>query len=253
MKDNSIVKQINFQDEELGKYTSDKVKRVWNNPPHCRGCDEGRVEIVKDGSKKVLRISHAKNKVGPREGGAQWRLNLDKSYDELYVQFKIKFARDFDFKRGGKLPGLQGGSVATGGKDSPKGFSARIMWREGGFVNQYIYYPTKSGDWGRDIYWFDLGSNNLEKIKFKLGKWHTIKTRIKINEFKFKGNGYITSWLDGKLVLHQDINLKIKGEEYGIDNFNFVTFFGGNDESWSPEKNEEIYFDDFIISTKDIN
>lgn len=249
MKNNSIVKQITFENEKLGKYTSKQINKTWNNPPHSRGSEEGRVEIVEDGFKKVLKIIHAKGQVGPREGGAQWRLNLNKSYDELYVQFKIKFGKDFDFKRGGKLPGLQGGSVGTAGKDSPKGFSARIMWRENGVVNQYIYYPAKTGEWGRDIYWFD---SNLEKIKFERNKWHTIKTRMKMNEFKFKGNGYITSWLDGKLVLHQDINLRAKGENYGIDNFNFVTFFGGNDESWAPEKDEEIYFDDFVISTKDI-
>tara|TARA_Y100000034_G_C6876997_1_gene401255 strand:+ start:354 stop:911 length:558 start_codon:yes stop_codon:yes gene_type:complete len=177
---------------------------------------------------------------------------FSKSYDELYVQYKVKFKKGFDFKLGGKLPGLCGRTNPAGGVDSSKGFSARLMWRENGLIEQYVYYPNRSCTWGRDLFWYDLNSKKMELLKFKPGKWHTVKTKIKMNEFKWRGNGYITSWFDGKLALHQDIKLRAKGENYGIDNFNFSTIFGGNDKIWAPSKNEYIYFDDFIISTKDI-
>ena len=32
---------------------------------------------------------------------------------------------------------------------------------------------------------------------------------------------------------------------FGIDQFKFTTFFGGNDETWAPKKDERLYFKDF--------
>jgi hypothetical protein len=43
-----------------------------------------------------------------------------------------------------------------------------------------------------------------------------------------------------------------EGNNFGIDTFMFSTFFGGNDPSWGPTKEEFTYFDDFIVSTQRI-
>jgi len=127
------------------------------------------------------------------------------------------------------------------------------MWREKGQVEQYVYHPGREGQWGRDLFWHNLLSKQMELLRFIPGKWHTLKTKIKMkNEFSWKQEGYITSWFDGKLALFQAIELKEKEEKYGIENFNFSTIFGGNDASWAPKKDEYIYFDNFIISDKNI-
>ena len=64
--------------------------------------------------------------------------------------------------------------------------------------------------------------------------------------------GYIICWLNGKLALFQDVKWKLKGKQYGIESFMFTVFFGGNDKSFAPRRDCKIYFDDFIISDKDI-
>jgi hypothetical protein len=43
-----------------------------------------------------------------------------------------------------------------------------------------------------------------------------------------------------------------KEAKYGIEWFMFTLFFGGNDKRFAPRKDCKIYFDDFIISDKDI-
>jgi hypothetical protein len=261
--------KINFQKEKLGLYSEKRINKIWNNPPKIRGLD--RSEIVKDGTKKVLRIKHLKGGYGAGGGGASWKLIFDKPYEQIYLQYKIKFDKNFDFRLGGKLPGVYGGSVAQGGEYTEDGFSSRIMWREKGEMHQYEYYPTKDpSGFGKAYYWHNLQSKKLEKLQFKKGKWHTVKMKIQLNTFttkkgklsSYKGNGYVIGWFDKKLALHQDVNYRPKytcqvnnSEKvkypFSIDNFTFASFFGG-DESFAPFKDEYIYYDDFIISDKDI-
>jgi len=255
-------KEINFDNDPLGTYTIEQINKKWNNPSQIKGVKEGRCTIVKEKKNKILRVEFPKGTFGLDEAGARWKLKFDKNYDELYVKYRIMFPKGFNFRRGGKLPGLVGGSSPAGGRKCVgDGFSARVMWRVKGFVNnkiknpheaylcQYVYYPEKDSarNWGEDFNW---QNKKKEKIYIQPGKWHTIKTRIKMND-SGKKNGLIESWFDGEKVLRIKLALKAKGYNFGIDTFNFVTFFGGNDSTWASVKDEYIYFDEFIISDKD--
>ncbi len=223
--------------------------------------DKKKFKIVNFDGRKVLRVEFPKGGVGPKEGGGSDKLKLEKSYDELYLQYNVFFPKGFNFVRGGKLPGLSGGTSPGGGSKDINGFSARVMWRVNNFHDkhkiknpykaylcQYIYYPTKdkNRNWGLDLNW--TNQKTKSKIYIVPGKWHKIKIRIKLN----LGNDIIESWFDGKKVLSKKITLRNKGQIFGIENLFFSSFFGGNTESWGPKKTEYIYFDDFIISDKNI-
>jgi len=57
-------------------------------------------------------------------------------------------------------------------------------------------------------------------------------------------DGKIISWYDG--VEAMNISLRFRNDlSFGIDSFKFAVFFGGNDETWAPDKDENIYFKDF--------
>ncbi|MBT3405034.1 hypothetical protein HN832_03875 [archaeon] len=250
--------KIDFQKEKLGKYISARINKVWENPPRIKGVN--RVSVVKLNNKKVLQIKFPKDKFGLEESGAQWKLKF-KDKEEIYVKYKIFFPKGFNFVRGGKLPGLHGGSSPAGGENQKNatGFSARIMWRTHGFVEnttknphkaylcQYLYYPKKDQHWGKDFNW----ELNGKKVYIETGIWHTIKTRIKLEEAG-KENDLIESWFDGKKVLSIKLMLRDQGYKYGIDTFNFIGMFGGNENTWAPKKEEYILFDDFVISDKKI-
>lgn len=248
-------KIISFANLPIGSYTKDQINRDWNNPPRIMGAGMGRCEIVKDPlnpNRHVLEIKYPKGRVGQEEetgGGAQWRLKFDPC-EKCTVEYQVMFPRGFDFVKGGKLPGLCGGTSPAGGKksDGSDGFSARIMWRERGEIFQYMYWMERAAEknWGDDFPWKDLEASDPQPVKFILGQWHTLKTEIIMNT-PGERDGQITSWLDGKLALSQKGAFRAKGATFGIDSLNFTTFFGGNMPDWAPAKDEVAYFADFAI------
>jgi hypothetical protein len=241
-------KVINFNKEPIGPYTKKQIKKNFDDSEIVT--TSVNPEIVKDGRKKVLMLPFKKGKFGKMDK-ASWHMELEKDYEKIYCQYKVKFSKDFDWKLGGKLPGFRGGQRVKSGIHPDKGFSSRIMWRPKGEMHQYVYFPGDTSNYGRGFWWHNLLSKKMERLRFKPGKWHTIKMKIKMNK-NFQSPGYIICWFDGKLALYQDIKLRPKGEKYGITHLMFTVFFGGNDKNFAPKRNSKLYFDEFIISDKEI-
>lgn len=123
-------KTIEFKDHKVGLYDVDTFLKDWGSEPR-RGVAEKRCRIVKKDDKKVLEITIPKGTES--DGGSFWRLNFPKNLTDVTFEYDIMFGKDFDFVRGGKLPGLGGGeSMGCGGtpEQYQNGFSARLMWRE---------------------------------------------------------------------------------------------------------------------------
>lgn len=247
-------KIISFDKIPIGPYYEDLINKDWNTPKRIMGAKSGRSNIVLDPLnpvRHVLEIKYPQGKVGQEEdgGGAQWRFRFDGSLNKCTVEYQVMFPLGFDFVRGGKLPGLSGGTSPGGGKksDGSDGFSARIMWRERGEIFQYMYWMERAPDkhWGDDLPWTDVNGDK-EPFKFIPGKWHTLKTEITMNT-PGERDGEIISWFDGKLALSCVGAFRAAGATFSIDNFNFTTFFGGNTPDWAPTKDETIYFADFKI------
>lgn len=72
--------------------------------------------------------------------------NASNTLQSMMISYEVAFDANFDWVKGGKLPGLRGGPNATGcsGGNEPTGtdcFSARIMWRKNG-VGEGAYSTT---------------------------------------------------------------------------------------------------------------
>ena len=249
---------ISFKNRSLGPYTEDHVREDWNNPKRIMGASECRAEITEDPidtSKHVLAVKFPKGKVGQEKdgGGAQWRIKFDRGYQKCTVEYKVFFPVGFDFVKGGKLPGLCGGTSPGGGRksDGSDGFSARIMWRQEGEIFQYMYWMERRPEkkWGDDLPWTDVGGDQ-KPFRFVPGKWHTIKTEINMNT-SGKRDGSVLSWFDGKLALSCIGAFKAENADFdGTVSFNFTSFFGGNTPDWAPTKDEIIYFSDFKVEAE---
>lgn len=101
--------------------------------------------------------------------------------------------------------------------------------------------------WGDNLPWTDI--NGTQKpFRFIPGQWHTLKTEITMNT-PGERDGNIVSWFDEKLALWWVGAFRANGAIFGIDNFNFTTFFGGNTSDWAPTKDEAVYFSDFKITS----
>ncbi|KAK4701945.1 hypothetical protein P7C70_g4280, partial [Phenoliferia sp. Uapishka_3] len=71
-------------------------------------------------------------------------LNLAEAKN-VTLEYSVFFPTDFDFVKGGKLPGMYGGHTGcSGGHQSEDCFSTRLMFRAGGLGEMYLYAPKSS-------------------------------------------------------------------------------------------------------------
>jgi hypothetical protein len=123
-----------------------------------------------------------------------------------------------------------------------------MMWRTGGAVVQYLYYPEKTNDCGDDFAYRVNGQN----LTFTPGKWHTVEHRIVMNRAG-EHNGVLQTWFDGVLALdNQAFLYRASGATFGIDALYFSTFFGGSDSTWAPPSAQVADFDDFVVTRADL-
>ena len=192
---------------------------------------------------KSIKIWYPPGQVDSKPSGAQWQTDLNGEYSELYLSYKVKFASDFDFTLGGKLPGLAG---STDYGSSNKEWSGKLMWRENGKAEFYMHVSNSS------LKSYDWILNNTH-TSFKKGVWQEIQIHYKLNT-PGQNNGLMEAWLDGQLVgRYANINIfrKAGDQDIFINNLFFSTFYGGND-SYAPTKNEYAWFDEFKVSTSKI-
>lgn len=216
---------------------------AWNN-----GLDQGRAIIANEGGNQFLRVTYPANQFGPTAGGVQFKVPLDRTYTELFFAFKVRFQAGFNFVRGGKLPGLVGGTSPSGCAADVGGFAARNMWRTGGDAVQYVYWPSQPNPCGDDL---KYNVNGVAQV-FKPGAWQTIEHHVKMNT-KGVADGVLEAWLNGVPVLADSARVwRDASHDYGIDALYFSTFFGGADPSWAPATAQVADFDELIVADKPI-
>ena len=184
----------------------------------------------------------AETNSGATAGGAQAYLALASgSTDEASLAYDLQFPAGFQFVKGGKLPGLFGGTVTSGLHipDGTHGFSTRFMWRTNGAGEVYAYLPTSITD-GTSI-----GRGNWT---WPTGRWTHVVQHVRLNT-PGSDNGTLDVWLDGSLVLHAD-HLRFRTvPTLNIDGLFFSTFFGGGDASWATPVTQHADFANFTASS----
>jgi len=182
-----------------------------------------------------LRVTYPEGDVAK---GFQFRTD-EAPRDRMYLQYDVRFADDFEWVQGGKLPGLSGGEGATGGNppDGENGWSVRFMWRADGKGSAYVYHPDQPKTYGEhfrlDNFWFQKGVQ-------------TIGLEVVMNT-PGEHDGIIRAWLDGVLVVEVTTMRFRDIPDLQIDQISFDTFFGGNTDDWAPVKEEHIDFGDFKL------
>lgn len=241
--------RADFDATAVGPYTNALVAGDFGAAPSWNdGLDEGRAAVVEESGNRFLRVTYTGSQFGPGDGGVQFKIPLGQSYEELYLSYRVRFASGFEFVKGGKLPGLVGGTAPTGCVDDTGGFSARMMWRTGGAAVQYMYFPEKVNACGDDFEYLGGG----QPAHFAPGTWHTVEHRIVMNA-EGQHDGVLQAWFDGELALSDAaFSYRVTGATFGIDALYFSTFFGGGDATWAPSADQIADFDDFVISTSKI-
>lgn len=236
---------IDFDSRKTGSYSGTAQRLDWHNPRWQMG--RNLIRVI-DGEQafngKALQIVYPKDvsSCPSKKTCVNWPVELGVKLDRLYYGYRFKLDANFDFVMGGKFPGITGGAANSGGRkpNGKDGWSVRMMWDHDGRLVQYVYHPDQPDRWG-DVHYFDL-TPPIER-----GEWHTVQTFVQLNT-PGQRDGVIESWLDGKKVFSKN-NFRFRDiEGLEIDNFQFVSFFGGHGPDWAPVKDEISYIDDVRIS-----
>ncbi|TPX38650.1 hypothetical protein SeMB42_g06617 [Synchytrium endobioticum] len=158
----------------------------------------------------------------------------------VVMQFDVYFPAEYNFVKGGKLPGGIGGhSGCSGSATATDCYSTRHMWRTNGLgeVYLYIYQPGQLPGFCSENNTICIPTDGISvgrgSFKLATGVWNTIKQIVTLNSFDSKGNPVPD---DKKAVIFR---LTPDMHPVGID---FETFFGGSDDTWSSPTLQYSYF-----------
>lgn len=176
-------------------------------------------------------------------GGAQFLTSVPSfpksGVEEAVLTYQVRFAKGFDFVKGGKLPGLFGGDHISG-KEYPSGangLSTRLHWREDGYGEIKAYLPVDGGS---------APEFGKKSIRFQPGKWHLVRQQVVLNDPK-KENGRLLLWFDGKLVINEQKVFYRTSSKLKIEGLFFSTFFGGGTKEWASRKDTHADFRGFSV------
>lgn len=194
------------------------------------------------------------NNVGGAQFYAMWN-SSGSAFQSMLVTYEVAFDADFDWVKGGKLPGLRGGpdpDNCSGGNQAngTNCFSSRVMWRTDGNGEVYAYVPRVNGicsDTGvqcNDQFGISL---NRGSFVFASGQWNRVTMLVTLNSPDNVANGQVILYFnDGNALQHNNIVFR-QTDAITVGGLYFSTFFGGSDPSWAPTNLTHTYFRNFQL------
>jgi hypothetical protein len=176
-------------------------------------------------------------------GGLEFKARLPGGpAQSIFFSYGLRFAPNFAWVKGGKLPGLCGGTCPSGGAvvSGHGGWSMRVMWRAGGDGEQYAYIlPAQA-------YGTELG---LGTWRFTTGDWHRLAQELILNT-PGAADGIARVWYDvdpSAEPTFERKDLTFRLDETPADTLFFSTFFGGHDAEWATPVDTYVDFADFVV------
>ncbi|KAG9221131.1 hypothetical protein CCMSSC00406_0005430 [Pleurotus cornucopiae] len=202
----------------------------------------------------VLQATYPAGSFSHESGGAQfynlWNNTNGNPFQSMIVSYELAFPQDFDWVKGGKLPGLRGGLNSTGcsGGNEPDGrdcLSARLMWRRNGNGEAYLYIPKPNGLCDeRSISCNDDFGISVSRGSFVLtpAQWYRITMLVQVNNPPHIANGNLRIYFnDEEVIRQQDLQFRAV-DSLTVNGFFFSTFFGGGDNSWATPQTTHTYY-----------
>lgn len=173
---------------------------------------------------------------------------------DVAFHYKVRFAKGFEWSKGGKLPGLfVGEGVASGGRHSKDAASFRLMWKKDGYVVAYVYVPSgirqpvsyiKAAEEGDEF-----GDTLFAKARLKLRdnlRWNDLVLRLKLNTFEDGGgdprpDGMLSLCVNEQVVTLQGIVWR-RHAGLKVSSLLLTSFYGGK---WRCPSDTYAEFTDF--------
>ena len=177
--------------------------------------------------------------------------------DVAYVRTYIRLADDFSMGTSQqlKLLSIKGGAKpenAYGGAGrKPTGqdkFGVTLALDNWMKLHFYLYHPDQ---WGGYADWVYCQPSFFRKAGLSRGKWYCLEVMLR-NNTPGKKDGQIKAWLNGSQIgkieklRFRDVSA-VKIRRFTVENY-----FGGANVSDTSPKDQRIYIDNYIVSTKPI-
>ncbi|KAF8313478.1 hypothetical protein DL93DRAFT_1175451 [Clavulina sp. PMI_390] len=132
-------------------------------------------------------------------------------FGTMQISYQVGFPADYQFVKGGKLPGLRGGTPLNGcdgGSNSSTCFSVRLMWRTKaeGEAYGYLQGPSSLCDNEKNVICESTGSGisfGRGSFSFVAGTWNQVDMVVGLNNPVTSKNGYIATYYNGALAINQ--------------------------------------------------
>jgi hypothetical protein len=220
---------------------------------------------------KALEMTCIPKKVGMDSGSGFKAKPLRKfPADHVIFEYSVHFPDDFNWVKGGKLPGLglgPGDDAATGSDWQDALGSVRVMWREQGQGIAYLYLPLEiakdgtrdgtikvqgkafedaaEGSLGKHA-GIDVFFKNRAGLQFSKGQWNTVRIQVKLNT-PGKSDGFFELTINDETRRVDNVIFR-KSKDIRINLALVVAFFGGSTLEWAAKKKETLSFKDFNIT-----
>ncbi|KAK0532522.1 hypothetical protein OC842_003271 [Tilletia horrida] len=174
------------------------------------------------------------------------------SAKKVTFRYSVWFPPNFQFVKGGKLPGLYGGKEScSGGNSAADCWSSRMMWRKDGMGEMYLYVPQSIQDPGLcDVppmsvcdasYGVSVGRGSF---KFHTGAWTHIQQTLTMSSAPNATDGALQVVVDGEERFRFD-KVAYPASVRGVF---FSTFFGGHSEDWASPVDQKAWFRDIGLT-----
>jgi hypothetical protein len=221
------------------EYSDTMVRNDFGN---IYGWNSKRATIVDS----FLRITLAPNALSAASGIVS-SVNI-KEGDFYQLKYDIRFDKDFDWGRGGKVGfGFQVGETRAGGVsgDDGQGGTFRLAWYKDNdervYFRPYLYHKDQNGKYGSDFGLTYPTQGSLIK-----NKTYKIVMKIK-NNSSGKKNGRAIITIDGDKFVDITIRWTDCEDKKKIHRLLFHTFRGGNQKHWMSSKESFVYYDNFEL------
>jgi len=195
----------------------------------------------------VLQVALRKGSTRPdnartENGGVDfsWRPKGITEAEMVCLSYDIWLPADFDFNRGGTLPGLYGAATEGDGEGEPV-FQAPLVWKSAG--NSGVAVVTRSES-GKQISYVERG-----RVRIPRGRWVSIAQEIRLNTPGQK-DGILRTWIDGSVAVDRK-GLQLRRE--ASDRFEGVkanVHYGGSDPSQAAPKDASVRISAFTVAVR---
>ncbi|KAI6124664.1 polysaccharide lyase family 14 protein [Pisolithus croceorrhizus] len=175
-----------------------------------------------------------------------------RSAREAVFSYRMMLQKDWEWVKGGKLPGACELAGVASTIDASASVFASCGGTQDGMGELYAYAPINATN-EKILLAVPPSSNPNGKYgisvgegawTFEPGAWTTVAERIKLNSVG-DADGEVQVWITGECVVHtKGLTLPVDKESH-IKGIHFETFFGGHTPDWASPKDQHAWFADF--------